>query len=159
MGYSFERQDNGRAVLCCDNCPTAGGVRKRRCCYKVRYHDGGSHPYCPAPALCGACFAKLGGTKGIHAQCAVGAASSQAREDTLKAAIDAGQHLHTASWGSWHDKVPEGSVGASFRGLGGTEEYRLLTDDAYRRLCGLVVRSLESLGPEGVSPWQNPDRK
>lgn len=43
MGYSYEGKK-----LCCDSCPQAGGVRKRKCKYG----------YCPAPAQCKSCWDK-----------------------------------------------------------------------------------------------------
>lgn len=81
MGYCFDYR--GRMV--CDGCGIAGGVRKRKCPYKVRYsahNGGGSAHYCSPPALCGDCYKKYGGLRGVHGDaCRDGAAASQARED------------------------------------------------------------------------------
>jgi hypothetical protein len=104
MGYSYGRNARGNWVLSCDGCGDLGGVRKRTCPHKVlgdshRTMDGKRHalPYCPPPALCGACFRRHGGTARIHAQCADGAAQSQARYDETERQLDAGELLVTSA--------------------------------------------------------------
>lgn len=81
MGYCFDY----RGRLVCDGCGIAGGVRKRKCAYKVRVSvlDGGySIPYCSPPALCAGCYKKHGGLRGVHGdRCRDGAAASQAQAD------------------------------------------------------------------------------
>ena len=81
MGYCFDY----RHRLCCDGCGKAGGVRKRKCAYRVRASvlDGGySIPYCSPPALCSDCYKKHGGLRGVHGdRCRDGAAASQAEAD------------------------------------------------------------------------------
>ncbi len=74
MGYCFDY----RGRLACDGCGIAGGVRKRKCAYKVAY-PGYSIAYCSPPALCSPCYKKYGGLRGIHGDaCRDGAAASQA---------------------------------------------------------------------------------
>ena len=77
MGYCFDY----RGRLVCDGCGIAGGVRKRKCAYKVRASvlDGGySIPSCSPPALCSDFYKKYGGLRGVHGDaCRDGAAASQ----------------------------------------------------------------------------------
>ena len=114
MGYCYERNRNGSSGrLCCDSCGDAGGVRKRTCPHKVHYGDGTALPYCPAPALCEACWEKHGKNK-IHAECKDRAAASTAEEAARQRRHDAGDHEVKSRWGSWHEAVPKGLVGASF---------------------------------------------
>jgi hypothetical protein len=75
MGYSYDQSKR----LCCDDCGKAGGVRKRRCPYRV-LSDSSRGPrhemdYCSPPALCAADAQKAGKT--LHAQCAAAAAAAQ----------------------------------------------------------------------------------
>jgi hypothetical protein len=127
MGYSYDH----RHRLCCDNCGASGveaKTRKRTCTQRVFYAEGGSLPYCPAPALCSTCYQKLKPT--LHADCKLGADRSNAREVARKARLAQGSYERRTCWGSWHALVPDGFVGVRFVGLSG-EQYRLVTADAY----------------------------
>lgn len=152
MGYCFDY----RGRLSCDSCGAAGGVRKRKCAYKVRSasHLGEAHrgslPYCPAPALCGACYKKHGGLRGVHGEiCRDGAAASQAREDAIQARFDAGDQLARSAFGSWHEEVPKSKVGVIFSG--GAK--RLVPEEIYDRglrwLSELEASSVLWAGPYG----------
>jgi hypothetical protein len=81
MGYCFDY----RGRLVCDGCDIPGGVRKRKCPYRVTYgRSNGGHtvPYCSPPALCADCYRKYGGLRGVHGErCREGAAASQAEHD------------------------------------------------------------------------------
>jgi hypothetical protein len=103
-------------MLACDGCGTIGGVRKRKCSYKVTYYSGGgwSLPYCMAPALCSACFKRHGGSKGLHSGCEAPAQAAQAERDADHARMLAGDSKVTTRWGSWHEDVPEGKVGCAY---------------------------------------------
>lgn len=124
MGYCYGHNPRtGRDVLACDNCSTVGGVRRRTCPRKVltdslRSTDGSRHetPYCSAPALCDGCWRAKGRTAGVHANCAAGAAASQARDDEIEALLDAGHLLVVAAAGSWRTDVPAGQTLVTFRG-------------------------------------------
>lgn len=137
MGYSTDN----RGRLCCDNCGTAGGVRRRKCPHTVttdnaRSVDGRRHvlSYCPAPAVCAACWAQLGGNAGVHGGCAEGAAASQADYDRTQARLDAGHVMVMSAAGSWHDDVPEGWVMLT----GSDERAYLLPADDYGNRGGFV---------------------
>ena len=113
MGYSFDF----RGRMCCDSCGNPGGVRRRTCPHRVRYHDGGSAPYCYPPALCSACYAKHGGLRGVHGErCRDGAGEAQVREDRIGAKLAAGEIQVRAAWGrggsepSRYGNVPPGQV-------------------------------------------------
>lgn len=119
MGYSCDY----RGRLCCASCGAAGGVRKRKCAYKVRCESERgeaarySLPYCPAPALCGACYKKHGGLRGVHGEaCRSGAAASQAEADAIQARYEAGDQKPRSAYGSWHAQVPKGKVGVVYSG-------------------------------------------
>lgn len=160
MGYSYGYNARGNLALACDNCGDVGGVRKRRCPYTVRGDSlrtvSGKRPemdYCPAPAVCGACFAKLGGTHGIHGdQCRTGAAAMQERYDAKEAALDAGESFVTTGYGDWHKAVPAGWVGVTFNGRAG-ETHRLMPPEMYH------PGTLERLSdyPYAV-PWDGPNQ-
>ena len=115
MGYSYgQNYRTGRWLLACDACGTIGGVRKRTCPYKVRTDSLRSKtritlPWCPAPALCGPCYAKHGPAKVLHADCAKGAAADQARADATQALLDAGHKLVVSA-----SMVGEGQVEVTF---------------------------------------------
>lgn len=152
MGYSYGQTASGSWALACDRCPTAGGVRKRTCTYKVLTDSlhGGRHalPYCSPPALCSPCYAAVGGAKGLHARCAEGAAASQAEYDAVEARLDAGEFISASGFGSWHEHVPDGFVGRIFRGRAG-ERYALIPEDADKHsVLSDVV---------GAKPWCGPD--
>jgi hypothetical protein len=128
MGYGYEAHGSRRLV--CDNCGHAGGVRKRKCPYKVT-HDGHALHYCYPPALCGDCYKKLGGLRGVHGEeCHQGAANSQAQEDAKQAKLDAGDMRPTCAWGSWQENVPEGMVGVLYEGRD-CKAFYLLPKQAY----------------------------
>lgn len=134
MGYSYGRTAKGGYGLACDNCGTVGGVRKRTCPARVltdslRSSNGKRHliSYCYPPAYCAACFAKAGGTKGVHgAKCAEGAAKSTAEYDAVEAALDAGEKFVVSASGDWKDGVPKGHVEVSFWGRGASGEVRVI---------------------------------
>lgn len=139
MGYCYGRNERGNMVLACDGCSNVGGVRKRTCPYKVR--DDASRStvpgtryemrYCYPPALCAVCYAKRGGQNGVHANCAAGAARSQAEYDTSYARLVAGEYKVMSAFGSWHDAVPAGKTGVIFRNLDGDERTYLVDADEY----------------------------
>lgn len=130
MGYSTDM----RGRLCCDNCGTSGGVRKRTCPHKVTSDSlrgaRSALPYCYPPAVCAPCFTKLGGNRQLHARCKEGAAESQRQYDEIEAQLEAGESLSTTAWGDWHEKVPEGMVGLVFHGRAG-KEYRVIAKADY----------------------------
>ena len=124
---------SGRWILACDKCGTVGGVRKRTCRYRVSDEGGQTLPWCPAPALCSACFRVLGGTAGIHGEvCRNGAALAQADYDRKAARLAAGDKLVRVGYGSWHADVPDGSVLVGFSGTDRVMEYRLMAKDVYK---------------------------
>ncbi len=130
MGYGY-----GPRGLCCDNCGTSGGVRKRPCTYKVQgtslHMPNGQRcapiPYCPPPALCSPCLKELGGSRKIHAGCREGAEDMQARYDAEQAKLDAGEYVVTSAYGSWAEWVPEDKTGVIFAN-GTGERLRVLVD-------------------------------
>lgn len=137
MGYSYGRTASGRSALSCDNCGGVGDTRKRVCPHKVlcsSHRIGGQRhalPYCPAPAVCSACWKTLGGNAVLHGEkCREGAAASQALSDAEQALIDAGAALRRAAWGDWQGPVPKGMVGVLFSGPAGDEAH-LVTKAAY----------------------------
>ena len=119
MGYCFDYA--GRLV--CDRCGQAGGVRKRKCPYKV----SGLH-YCPAPAYCAPCYKVRGGLRGVHGDaCRDGAAASQAKADVIRARLDAGEVKVRAAYGDWHADVPAGMTML----LGSDDKHYLLPKNNY----------------------------
>lgn len=86
MGYCY-----GANGIVCDKCGTdakSAGVRKRTCKYKVTPTNrdgsrGAPLAYCPAPALCKACYKAEGGINGVHPadRCGAAAAESQREYD------------------------------------------------------------------------------
>ena len=128
MGYSYGRTASGRLALSCGACGKLGGVRKRTCEYRVYYADGTSLPYCPAPALCGPCFAER--RVSLHADCRESAARSTEKEAAKGRRLAAGDSIVAARWGDWHETVPTGKVGAVYRAADGTETW-ILTDEAH----------------------------
>ncbi|QBP33372.1 hypothetical protein SEA_BRUTONGASTER_158 [Gordonia phage BrutonGaster] len=148
MGYSFDYSGK----LCCDNCGQSGGVRRRKCKYKVTLRNGGQLHYCPPPAYCAACYKLRGGLNGVHDdRCREGAEQSQAREDRRNALLDEGKHLVGAAWGSWDDRVPDGMVGVVFQN-GASERWVLVDADAYRQRDDFTT--LEDNFPDAVE-WKN----
>lgn len=136
MGYCYEAHGSRRLV--CDKCGLAGGVRKRKCAYKVigdsHRVPSGNRPvmhYCQPPALCGLCYKQLGGLRGVHGErCRKGAAASQAEADAKQAQIDAGEMFVNAAWGQWMGTVPEGKVGLFYSGKDG-DVYFLAPSERY----------------------------
>jgi hypothetical protein len=119
MGYCYERLPSGHYSLCCDAC---GAVRARRraCPHKV---DG--LPYCPAPALCKACYQKHKTT--LHAPCEEPARLRQLECDQERKRLSMGEKRVLTAWGDWHETVPKGMVG--FRVTG--EVYYLVPKSEY----------------------------
>ena len=156
MGYSYSRNANGRMVLDCDGCGE-NPARKVRCPFTVSYADGGTLPYCQAPALCAKCRGDHG-TKAAHRAngCETGAAKAQAREADRAAKALTGVLVTIAAWGSWHETVPNGFVGVAatpggLRQAGQTAAYYLVPQDEYRaRSDGYVIR-------EGLDAWTGPE--
>jgi hypothetical protein len=118
VGYCYSR---GR--LCCDACGITG-ARKRTCPHRVHYPEGGSLPYCQAPALCGTCYDQRRGV--LHEECAAGAAAQNDWHRERGRRLDAGEFEVRTAWGDWHSRVPAGFVGVRFVGKGGSEVYRLV---------------------------------
>lgn len=119
--------------LVCDKCSSTG-ARKRLCPCWVTEPDGQRLRYCSPLALCGGCFAEIGGSAKLHAKCKAGAAEMQAKNDEKSARLAAGElFIATAlSGASWN--VPAGQVGARFRGLLGAEDWRLIPSQDYTRV-------------------------
>jgi hypothetical protein len=157
MGYGYARSASGRYALACDGgCGRAGsaqGVRKRPCPHKAAYYQYGRRyelPYCPAPALCSACYKRHGGLRGIHGEsCREGAAASSAKAEEKQARLDAGEKISEAAWGSWCESVPEGKVGLVFQGKVGDREYHLVPAEAYHN-GSVVLSEIEH------EPWEGP---
>jgi hypothetical protein len=134
MGYCYEAYGSRRLV--CDKCGHAGGVRKRKCPYKVLSNSLRSRRiwmhYCYPPALCQACYAELGGLRGVHGQeCREGAAASQAADDAIEAKLDAGDMSPLAAWGDGQPGVAAGMVGVLYGGRD-CQAYYLLPKAAYQ---------------------------
>lgn len=146
MGYCFDY----RGRLVCDGCGISGGVRKRKCAYKVRVSrlDGGhSIPYCSPPALCGPCYKKHGGLRGVHGDaCRDGAAESQARHDADEARLASGDFKSQGAFGDWNELVPKGKVGLLFYGQG--DPFGVLVDKA-----DYDNRSVWFLDLKSYEPW------
>lgn len=157
MGYGYAVSDSGRYALACDGgCGRAGSaqsVRKRPCPHKVS-HDGFKLPYCPAPALCSACYKRHGGLRGVHGEnCREGAAASQAREDAKQAKLASGEKEVKAAWGSWQSNVPDGKVGIVVRAADGQESYHLVPAEQYNSGGWLSDYDNEPWsGPSGNAP-------
>lgn len=149
MGYSYS--DRGR--LACDACGAAdGNTRKRTCPHRIQYAEGGSLPYCSAPALCAACYAKRKGT--LHDGCKAGAAKRNQDEIARGARFAAGELEVRTAYGDWHAAVPDGFVGVTFKARG-AEAHRLIPKAVYdpgRKSW------LSDYGPD-VHPWAGPDGK
>lgn len=127
MGYSYDY----RGRLCCDACGKSGGVRRRTCPHKVlgnslRTQQRVALPACSAPALCKECYAKHGGQKGLHDGCAEFAAKSQAEDDAIEAALDAGEKFVVSASGDWLDHVPKDHVEVTFWGRHASGEVKLI---------------------------------
>ena len=149
MGYCYTKNRE----LVCDACNSAGGVKKRRCPHKVFHTDHRTGHrvglnYCPAPALCDACFEKYGKNKGVHGGCKAKAAASQQRQDAEDARLDAGDHRVNGRSGDWHDAVPKGMVGACYRGKAEGDVQYVLVDKQYAN-----VEWLEDLPAGSAIPW------
>jgi hypothetical protein len=127
MGYSFDM----RGRICCDWCGTSGGVRKRTCPHMVSDETGHALPYCPAPALCAACYKKFGPSKVLHADCKVGAEAAQRDYDNARKRLADGDWQVRAAYGTWHDKVPDHMTMIMVRNREGTERHYLIPADEY----------------------------
>jgi hypothetical protein len=125
MGYCYDM----RGRICCDACGDSGQTRKRTCPHKVSYPNGGSLPYCPAPALCSACYEKHKAT--LHQDCKEGAAKSTARYAAEAARVQSGDPQVKAAFGDWHEKVPKGFVGVLFEDKDRREIYKLMPANHY----------------------------
>ena len=153
MGYCYD----SRGRLACDSCGNSGGVRKRTCPHKVtssnhRWPNGqrGAISYCYPSALCDDCFKNHGGNRKVHANCKAGAAARQAEYDAEQARLDRGDHLVVSRYGSWHEAVPEGMVGACYASAGWSDHRRVLVPKEFHK-----VDWLEDL-PAGVAvPWDS----
>ena len=149
MGYSTDW--TGR--LACDSCGHSGGVRKRRCPYKVDHHDGTAPlSYCMAPALCDACYKAEGGLRGVHGErCRENAAKAQEMADAEHARLVAGDAKIRTRWGSWHEMVPAGYVGARYVSADGTETFVLVVESTPDQNAGWLSEVSEP------HPWVGPD--
>ena len=137
MGYSYGRSASGRMALSCDHCGVVGGVRKRRCPFKVSdsglRSKGVRHTvsYCPAPAYCDKCFSANGKTKGIHEFCEAPAKAAQAKYDAERAKLEAGELHVVSAFGDWCASVALGYVGVVFSSLWGTEVFAQVEEGEY----------------------------
>lgn len=126
MGYSY-----GSRGRCCDNCGRDGGTRLRTCPHRVEYFDGTrALPYCPAPALCSACYAEHKPT--LHQDCAEGARLSTETNRRIADRKAAGERQVKAAWGDWHDETPAGMV----RVVDHLGDYWIITADEYGARSG-----------------------
>ena len=154
MGYCYKGGE-----LVCDGCGTPGAL-KRLCSAWVTAANGQRMRWCPPPALCGGCFAKEGGTKGVHAKCKAAAAEDQARENARKARLEAGEQFVSSalSGASWY--VPAGLVGAQFAGLGGVRTWLLIPAEDYRREYNAKGLELAVSDFPGAAVWEDdPDKR
>jgi len=152
MGYCYGRDKSGKQRLACDSCGTIERTRKRTCPFKVS-----GLPYCPAPALCVACYAKRGGKK-LHADCEAPAKAAQAEDDACAAILACGEYRVAAAWGDWHPTVPEGWVGVLLRNGHLDERLRLALKDEYDRLfAGPRPRGgqMWQFDFEALAPWKD----
>lgn len=149
MGYAY-----GPRGLCCDRCGEDGSARKRPCPHKVT-REAYTLPYCPAPALCSTCFAELGGSRGVHGdRCRDGAAAMQLEEDERAARLAAGDWRIAARYGDWHEQVPEGWIGVTYR-RGDRERHALVlkgSADARADWWSELKHREPWFGPTG-EPW------
>jgi len=137
MGYSYGRSASGRMALSCDHCGQVGGVRKRKCPFKVM--DSGLRTkgvryalsYCPAPAYCAKCFSANGGSKGIHEFCQEPARKAQEKYDAERAKLEAGELHVTSAYGDWCASVSKGWVGVVFADLEGNEVFVEIAQEQY----------------------------
>lgn len=130
MGYCYTSpKGRSRGRLCCDACPSSTGVRKRTCPHKVITPAGHSLPYCPAPALCAACWTTR---KTYHSGCKAKADAATARYALEAARDQEGDLAVRTCWGDWLKGVPAGHVLILFADLGHTRrEYRLALSEHY----------------------------
>jgi hypothetical protein len=164
MGYCYEAYGSRRLV--CDKCGHAGGVRRRKCKYKVVGDSlrvpSGQRPvmhYCSPPALCGPCYKELGGLNGVHGDnCREGAAQSQLEADEIERRIHSGDMKAVAAWGDWQEGVDKGFVGVLYEGRYDdgsiAKGYYLVPKEAYEK-----SRWFSDSGPLAET-WENyPGRK
>lgn len=130
MGYSYTLGPRPR--LCCDACPEDTGVRKRTCPHKVHYAHGGGAPTCSAPALCDACWKRMGKGAGIHAECKANAAAANSREAARGEKLRAGELEVRACWGNVKE-IPTGDLLVLFGNpLTNTYTYRIVAESEYK---------------------------
>lgn len=134
MGYCYDWKNR----LCCDSCGASGGVRKRKCPRKVltdSHRSATRHElnYCYPAALCATCY--QGEKATLHANCAEGAAKSQAEYDAKQARLDAGEHLLISGRGDWAEGVPAGYCEATFAADHYADQVELIVPSAlYERI-------------------------
>jgi hypothetical protein len=117
MGACFDRA--GRR--CCDKCDKAGGARVRKC----------PAGYCPAPALCGECWALVrasGDWARWHADCPAKHAAFVAAEAARAAALEAGAFLVCSAMSR---REAGGLVQVCFRNKAGAELWCFMPSAAY----------------------------
>lgn len=139
MGYSYGWSSSGRQVLSCDSCGEAEGRTKRRICPRkvvgdsIRMPNGKRSvmPYCYPPALCDACWNKHGRTKGIHGDCAQGAAKMTEHYNEIERRYQAGDGVVLSASGSWAEGVPDGMVSVTFGFPNRDPEVYLMPKDDY----------------------------
>lgn len=152
MGYCYHGGE-----LVCDSCGTPGAV-KRLCPAWVTAANGQRSRWCPPPALCGGCFTRGGGTKGVHGKCKAAAAEDQAREDGRKARLADGELFVSSALSGAGRYVPAGLVGAQFTGLNGARTWLLVPGEAYSREYRARGLDLALSDFPGMPVWEdNPD--
>lgn len=118
MGYSYSME--GR--LCCDACPAERGVRKRKCPYG----------YCPAPAVCKACWESGERERSARyhkeAGCKESHEAYQAKEAACQALLAAGKAVRSAAVGLFDGT---GMVKVWFKKVDGSEEVYLMHEAVY----------------------------
>jgi hypothetical protein len=130
MGYRYDDAGN----LCCDRCGKSGGVRKRKCPYKVLGHS------LNGPAAVAALLPPAGPVWGLlhgHGrqnrctrECRAAAVAGQAADDEIERQLDAGESLPVEAFGDWEPTVPNGMAGLKFVSRTGVF-YRLMPEADY----------------------------
>jgi hypothetical protein len=139
MGYAYGQSASGRWALSCDNCGKAEGTTRKRTCPRkmlapsTRSAKRYEVHYCYPPALCPECWVRLGRAAGVHADCAQGAARTQAVYDEVERRFQAGEGYLISASGDWADDVPEGMTKVTFAfppsGITGWREYLMPADE------------------------------
>jgi hypothetical protein len=154
MGYCYQ---GGQLV--CDGCG-APGAKKRLCTAWVTAASGQRMRWCSPPALCAACLAKEGGTRGVHARCKAEAAADQVREDARRARLEAGELFISSALSGAAHYVPDGQVGALFAGLRGARAWLLVPAEAYRQAYKARGADLALSDFPGMPVWEDdPDAR